>query len=257
MASAIRWRHDDGGVPVTFAADYPGAIVVPARNYGYGAAKCQPRAWCLHTPEEPADDVPSTPEYLHNTDRLASVHYFVSYHGLVFQCVPESEGPYANAVEGKPYPPWASGRNLNLETLSIEIEGKAATIAQTMPRGSPQWRALVALMAHRCKALGFPVDRTFGHKVVSVLRSDPGNLDIAALIEDVKGDDDMTPDEVRQVIREELGAGKDWGGVPGDTYNAWLNRAIRAALTEQGSAGIDFDKLATAVADKLAARLKD
>lgn len=177
-------------------ADYPGAIVVEAARYGY-AASCHPRAWCLHTPEELADSDPVTPYYFHNlTDRDASTTYFVSYLGFVFQCVPEGEGAYANAVEGKPYPAWAnSGVNLNLQTLSIEIEGYAHNIAQTMPRGSAQWKALVSLMAHRCKALALNPDWTMGHYQVSVYRSDPGTLDIAAVVADVKAkmeEDDMS-----------------------------------------------------------------
>jgi len=171
-------------------ADYPGAIVVEARNYGYEWIYVdylnRPRAWCLHTPEEVADSDPQTPYYFHNTTRDASTTYFVSYLGFVFQCVPESEGAYANAVEGKPYPVWADSKvNLNLQTLSVEIEGFASNIHQTMPRDSPQWKALVALIAHRCKALNIPPGRTFGHYAVSVNRSDPGQLNIPLLISDV------------------------------------------------------------------------
>lgn len=179
-------------------AGYPGAIVVEAANYGYKGIYAdylnRPRAWCLHTPEEVADSDPQTPYYFHNTTRDASTTYFVSYLGFVFQCVPESEGAYANAVEGKPYPVWADSRiNLNLQTLSVEIEGFASSIHQTMPRGSPQWKALVALMAHRCQALNIPPGRAFGHYAVSIYRSDPGQLNIPLLIADViaKMEEDM------------------------------------------------------------------
>lgn len=168
-------------------ADYPGAIVIEARNYGYSGAINRPRAFCLHTPEEPADDHMTTPYYFARTTRQASTTYFVSFHGFVVQCVPEDEGAYANAVEGKPYPAWADKTvNLNLQTLSVEIEGYAATIHQTMPRGSAQWKALVDLMAHRCEALNIPVGRTFGHFEVSNQRSDPGALPIHQLIVDVQ-----------------------------------------------------------------------
>ena len=204
-----------------FSANYPGAIVVPSRNYGYVVGGKHllntPKAFCLHTPEEPPDNVPSTPYYFAETNRDASTTYFVSYLGLVFQCVPESEGAYANAVEGKPYPVWADSKvNLNLQTLSIEIEGYAATIHQTMPRGSPQWKALVNLMAHRCKALNIPPGRTFGHYAVSIYRSDPGQLNIPLLVIDVIAalaapapappaeEEEMTPEE-----RAEFNALKD------------------------------------------------
>ena len=193
---------------MAFTADYPGALVVEARNYGYVVGgkhlTNNPKAWCLHTPEEPPDNVPSTPYYFAGTDRDASTTYFVSCLGLVFQCVPELEGAYANAVEGKPYPAWADSKvNLNLQTLSIEIEGYAATIHQTMPRGSPQWRALVNLMAHRCKALNIPPGRTFAHKEVSIYRSDPGQLNIPLLVTDVIAameDDMMTDQQIAEAI---------------------------------------------------------
>jgi len=182
---------------MTFTPDFPNAIVVEAAQYGYGGkpgAVNKPRAWVLHTPEEPTDNNPSTPYYFHDTTNDASTTYFVAYAEKpgplgptrIFQCVPEKAGAYGNAVEGKPYPTWADATvNLNLQTLSIEIEGFASNIHQTMPRGSGQWKALVELMAHRCKALGFPVERTIGHYQVSTNRSDPGQLAISAIIEDV------------------------------------------------------------------------
>lgn len=192
---------------MSFTADFPGAIVVEAAQYGYAPYKNDPKAWCLHTPEELADNNPVTPYYFHNlTDRRASTHYFVSYTGLVFQMVPEDEGAYANAREGVAgrfdweTPNW----NLNLETLNVEIEGYAHNIHQTMPRGSAQWVSLVRLIAHRCKALNIPVERTFGHKQVSNQRADPGQLNIAAIIKDVNtllGAIDMTPQEVEQIAR--------------------------------------------------------
>src|SRR3990167_7703972 len=187
---------------MAFTADYPGALVVEARNYGYVVGgkhlTNNPKAFCLHTPEEPPDNVPSTPYYFASTDRDASTTYFVSYLGFVFQMVPESEGAYGNAVDGKPYPAWADSTvNLNLQTLSVEIEGYAATIHQTMPRGSPQWKALVNLMAHRCKARNIPPGRTFGHYAVSIYRSDPGQLNIPLLVTDVIAamEEPMTPQE--------------------------------------------------------------
>ena len=191
-------------------ADYPGAIVIEARNYGfrYNGLLIQnfPKAWCLHTPEEPADDWPSTPHYFRDTTAIASTHYFVAFRGDVYQCVPEYEGAYANAVFNKPYPFWAeAGVNLNLQTLSIEIEGFARDIHLTMPRGSAQWNALVRLMADRCQALGIPPEWTIGHYAVASNRSDPGQLDIPAIIEDVKAamEDDMTPEEHERLVNTE------------------------------------------------------
>lgn len=181
-----------------FVADYPGAIVVEAANYGYGGAPNHPKTWGFHTPEEPADSYPSTPDYLATTDRDASYTYFDSYLGFIFQLAPEALGAYAHGLEGKPEPSWSDGTNLNLQSLSLSFEGRAATIHQTMPRGSPQWNAGVNLVAHRTKALGLNLGWSFQHKEVSIYRGDCGQWDQAAFIADVKAkmqEDDM-PDPI-------------------------------------------------------------
>ena len=193
-----------------FSADSPGAIVVPAATYGYNGKPGiynDAVAIGLHTPEEPPDATASTPGYFHNLfGRNASTHYFLAYalqqgRTRVMQMVPERAGAYGNTVEGKPYPSWADPNiNLNLQTYSIEIEGYAASIHQTMPRGSDQWNALAWLMAdiaRRNPAVN--LDWTFGHYLVSNQRSDPGQLDIKALVADAKAllneEDDMTQRE--------------------------------------------------------------
>lgn len=171
---------------MSFASDYPGAIVVEAANYGYGTPN-RPKTWGFHTPEEIADDDPQTPGYLAGTTRLASYTYFVSSaYALVFQLVPESEGAYAHYLNGKPEPSWSDGTSLNLQSLSLSFEGMAATIHLTMPRGCPQWKAGVDLVAHRTIALGLNLDWAFGHKDVSVQRGDPGQFDQDAFIADVR-----------------------------------------------------------------------
>ena len=199
-------------LPTPWNVNYKGAIRVEAAQYGY-LQKNNPKAWCLHTPEEPADATPSTPYYFHNTTRLASTHYFVAWTGLVFQMVPENEGAYANTRETGTRFSWETSANLNLQTINIEIEGYAHNITQTMPRGSPQWRSLVMLLADRCKALGFPIERTFGHKQVSPWRSDPGALRLDWLVQDVnkllEGDDDDMPlsnddlKKITQIIKDQ------------------------------------------------------
>ncbi len=196
----------------SWTVNYPGAIQVEAGQYGY-STKNNPKAWCLHTPEELADATPSTPYYFHNTTRNASTHYFVAWTGLVFQMVPESEGAYANVRETGTRYNWETPENLNLQTINVEIEGYAHNITQTMPRGSPQWKALVMLLADRCKALGFPIERMFGHKAVSPWRSDPGALRLDWLVQDVhkllkEGEEDMPLSkddfkEIAQIIRDQ------------------------------------------------------
>lgn len=195
-------------------ADYPGAIVFEARNYGFGGKPGrlnQPKGWVIHTPEEPADERPNTPAYFATTDRLASTHYFVSFLGFVYQCVPERSGAYANTVEGKPYPEWADPHtNLNLQTLNVEVEGYAATIGRTM--SAPQAKALADLIRHRSLEYNIPVDRAhiIGHYEVSVNRSDPGTLDLNRLVGLVQGTgprtggflDALTPERQDEIARK-------------------------------------------------------
>ncbi len=126
--------------------------------------------------------------------------------------VPEKEGAYGNARFGTTERfSWETAENLNLQTLSIEIEGYAHNIHETMPRGSPQWVALIRLIAHRCKELGFPVERSFGHKQVATNRSDPGQLRLDWIVYDVnllldspiREEDDMT-EEQWNTIQEQI-----------------------------------------------------
>ena len=180
---------------MSFLADYPGAIVVPAHSTNFYDSPNNPKGWVLHTPEEPADNTPSTPYYFAQPNKDASTHYFVSWAGKVYQCVPERFMAIANGVLGKPYPSWADpAHSLNRQTLSVEIEGEAAKIGQTLVVGGPQWTALVALLKHRAAFHGFPFDRehTIGHYQVASNRTDPGEkFPWAQLFEE----DAMTPEE--------------------------------------------------------------
>ena len=196
------------GPTPTWRVDYPSAIQVQAANYGY-RVRNNPKAWCLHTPEELADSTPSTPYYFHNTTRNSSTHYFVAWTGFVFQMVPESEGAYANARNTGTRFSWETIANLNLQTINVEIEGYARNITQTMPRGGIQWNSLIRLLAHRCNGLGFPIERTFGHKQVSSWRSDPGALRLDWIVQDVnkilqgEGEEDMplSNDDLKKIAQ--------------------------------------------------------
>jgi len=175
---------------MNFKPDYRMAVAWPAHesNFGYPRSFAeeqaqqlvnQPRAFVLHTAEEPGDPVGSTPLYFDDTGRQASTHYFIPYAGGCYQMVPERYGAWANGLQGKPAPSWADpNKNLNLQTLSVEIEGYAASVHLTMPVGSPQWKSLVALIQDRCLYHAISLDREhiMGHYQVSNQRSDPGLL---------------------------------------------------------------------------------
>lgn len=176
---------------MSFPADYPWAIVWPAHptNWydpaNHGGVPNRPRAFCLHTPEEPAgDNYPGTPIWFAGPNRNGSTHYFVeaiedpNRPGFckVYQCVPESFGAIANGkTADKPWPAWADrNTSLNWQTLSVEIEGYAHSIHQTLT--PMQLKTVAHLVAHRAAHYGFPTDRShvFGHYEVSNQRTDPG-----------------------------------------------------------------------------------
>jgi hypothetical protein len=182
---------------VSFTADYPGAIVYPAHSTNTLGPPNNPRGFVLHTPEEPADGYAGTPVWFARPNVGGSTTYFVSYLGFIYQCVPEPVAAIANGVLGKPYPAWANPNiSLNRQSLSVEIEGYAATIANTI---SPaQKTALLNLIRHRCQAHGIPIDRAhiIGHYEVANNRTDPGTLDIDAIVAELQEDTmGMTPDE--------------------------------------------------------------
>lgn len=188
--------------------DYPLAISYPAHETNYRSGPNTPRGFVNHTPEEPADDRPYTPEFFAEPNRDASTTYFVAFTGRVYQCVRESEMAIANGVIGKSYPAWAdSTRSLNRQTISVEIEGYAASIQDTLKVGGLQWRALVALIRHRCTYHRIPLDREhiIGHYQVASNRSDPGaTFPWEALIRDVHGGtmDDDTRAAFAEVLRQ-------------------------------------------------------
>ena len=248
---------------MVFRADYPGAIVVEAANFGY-IINNNPKGFVYHCPEEDADDDPQTPRYLAGTTRNASYTYFVSFLGFVFQLVPERHGAYANAVIGKPYPSWAEpslpppADNLNLQSLSISFEGHAATIHRTMVRGRSQWNASVNLVAHRAKRLRISPDNWARHADVSIARSDPGSLDLVAFTLDVKAklEEDMAlTAEDHATVRKIVENMKFSAGSVRWTPQQWFDKVAelqgRLAAAEGSPGGYTDADAVKAVKDKL------
>lgn len=194
---------------ITSLPDYPGAIDYPAHSTNTLGPPCQPKGWVLHTPEEKADGDPGTPRWFAafhaNPDQRGSTHYFVSYLGFVFQCVSEANAPIANGVLGKPYPAWANDKvSLNRQSLSVEIEGYAATIRDTI---SPaQTTALLGLLAYGCEKYGIPKDRAhiIGHYEVATNRTDPGTLNIDALVAELQEEEVPTQQEWAKFLETQL-----------------------------------------------------
>ncbi len=186
-------------VQAPFTPDIPGSIVVPADESNVRPGDNHPEVSVLHTPEEPADDVEVTPYYFSRqiwvsdgqggwVQRRASTHAYADSDGDLFAMVPERYGAIANGVtSGMPYPADTQpGWSLNLQSRSLEAEGYAATIGVTMPRGGPQWNTTVRWVVAGNQMHGIPLDRahTIGHYEVASNRTDPGTLDIDAVVED-------------------------------------------------------------------------
>lgn len=192
---------------MSFQADYPDAIVFPSHQSNYylpenhGGIENHPRAFILHTPEEPWDDNESTPNYFAAPNRQASTHYYMDSDGDVYQLVPERCAAIANGLWGKPLPSWALPSSLNWQTLSVEIEGYASQIQNTLIPYQPQFNGLVKLIRHRCTVWNIPIDRIhiMGHYQLSVDRTDPGvGFPWQELMLALQGEEEMTPDIIRR-----------------------------------------------------------
>ncbi len=199
---------------MSFDPEYPGAEVIAAYagNYGYQGRTTAPRAIVLHTPEEPADDWESTPRWFQNPDAHASTHYYLDNDGDVIQMVPESEGAYAQGVRESQrtwkgaagqLPPWSGDANLNLWAISIEMEGMAASIHETMPRHGVQWDALLSWVNYIAAKYRIPIDRDHivGHDEIASHKRDPGSLfDWDGLMEDLRAEPPEPPPDRSSVI---------------------------------------------------------
>lgn len=181
---------------MTFEPIYPWAIVYPCHptncySHVEHGESARPKAMIIHTPEEPADGYPGTPAwfatYHPDPNQRGSTYYFVSYQlderrpgfTKVYRCVDERDGAIANGLNGKPRPGWAGAGSLNWQTDNVEVEGRAATIHQTLNvgvQGEAQWRSLVDLVMFSSSRWGYPLDRehVMGHYELSVDRTDPG-----------------------------------------------------------------------------------
>lgn len=173
-----------------FPVDYPGAVCWPAHPSNVIDYLNFPRGLVLHAPEEPVDDIESTPAYFARdlSPRRASTHYYADSDGDWYQMVPEAIGAVANGLQGMPPPPWKASGSLNLQTLNVEIEGYAAGMRRTCLRGSRQWNAVVRWVEDRCGFHNIPItrERILGHYQVSNQRTCPGTLDIDGIVADAQ-----------------------------------------------------------------------
>lgn len=169
----------------TFEPDIPGVIVVPAHSTNILRAINRPVALVIHTPEEPADDVESTPRYFAFPNRNASTHYYTDNDGDLYQMVPEEHGAIANGLRNRPRPIWAGASgSLNYRTLSNEVEGYARAMHRTCPLGSRQWVSLRNWIISCALRYEIEISRVYivGHFELADNRSDPGTLKLDQLV---------------------------------------------------------------------------
>ena len=125
-------------------------------------------ALIFHTPEEDVDDIEVTPWWFQHPDARGSTHYYADSDSDLIQMVAEADNAWAQGgkspdVSGKnrPAPVWwrSTYRSFNACCLSIEIEGWAKSINETMARGGPQWRTVVRWAAYQCAKHTIRIDR--------------------------------------------------------------------------------------------------
>ncbi len=169
--------------------DYPKphAFWWPAHPANFGTATSGyrrinvPVAIILHTPEEDADDREITPIWFQNPAARASTHYYGDSDGDIIQMVLDQHAAYANGVRTEtavyPSPVWRRvGTSYNCMTLSIEIEGRAASIHHTLKIGGVQWNSLIEWILFKADEYSIPLDRQhiMGHFELANNRTDPG-----------------------------------------------------------------------------------
>lgn len=139
-------------------------------------------AICLHTPEEDVDDVEVTPWWFQQPNVGASTDFYVDSDGDLYQMVGLQHFAWAQGVKKRhlllPRPVWWQDKfvSYNACVVSIEIEGRAASIGRTLTPETAQWTALVKLINHICGKYHIPRTRQYivGHQELSSVKRDPG-----------------------------------------------------------------------------------
>ena len=156
----------------------------PASRRPYRGVQRRQLGICFHTPEEDADDVEVTPDWFQDERADASTGYYADSDGDIYQMVRDRDFPWAQGVRpaqrvSASFPPWydsARHRSFNSCMLSIEIEGRAATIEDSLVIGGAQWHSLVRWSGFVAHKYGIPVDRDHfvAHSELATFKSDPG-----------------------------------------------------------------------------------
>jgi hypothetical protein len=150
------------------------------------------RALVLHTPEEDADDIESTPYYFAKEGVRRSTHDYLDNDGDLYQMVGARDAAWGQGTHSGNrtwkgvklgWAPWNPEHYSNNQlSKGLEIEGRAATIHQTLGRN--QFRGVAMWIAYNAAKYGIPLDRDHivGHYELSTDKTDPGKLPIESLI---------------------------------------------------------------------------
>ncbi len=185
---------------------WPGSVYIPAHPDNIRPGTNDPKILVIHTPEEKADETEVTPHFFSHkifitlpdgrvVQRRASTNNYISGglgtlgNGQMYQMVRYSECAIANGLLGKPQPADTDpSLSLNCQSENIEVEGYAANMHISCPRGSLQWNGLVEWVEVRSEVRGIPLDRAhvLRHDEIANNRTDPGTLGVSLVVADAK-----------------------------------------------------------------------
>lgn len=169
----------------TFMAPADDSNYWKASQRPYSGAQRRQVAICLHTPEETADDVESTPWWFQQPQANASTGYYGDSDGDIFQMVRDEHFPWAQGTRTVtnpntrwPRPRWWKSSYISYNTcmLSVEIEGRASSIGRTFVVQGAQFRSVAKLVAFWCDKYDIAPTREFivGHVELATDKTDPG-----------------------------------------------------------------------------------
>lgn len=200
LEADARWLQQYVQYPVdVHLADASNYSASAAHPWGYrvraGIERAPVEMLVCHTPEEPRDDVMTTPQCFASPGFGASTNAFTSASGRIVLMVPFSMYAWAQGTGPKntrqPRPGWwrPEMRSYNVVGLSVEVEGYAASSGRWMQPGTLQFEATAALLAAWSDRFSVPATRAriVGHGELSTERTDPGpNWPWPALVSDVR-----------------------------------------------------------------------
>jgi hypothetical protein len=166
-----------GGAPdlAGFRAVYPlqRTFWTPAHPSNYRSPRTSPHPWVgivWHTAEEDAHDGIFVAPWWFQQDHgnpalVGSTYMALEGDGDLYQCVRFDDYAFAQGAtllnaNGPDLPILSEGlTNYNNGLMSVELEGRAATINETFTRGGAQWRTAVRFAAWFCLEHVIPIDR--------------------------------------------------------------------------------------------------